>query len=203
MEYKISIDIGTVRIKVLAIQYEKNEIFDIEEFAFNYPNSIVENIASINNSNELFFTENLETIENQLIKISDKFPIDAKYYLSISSLPGDIYFKKVYAENKKRLKIAIKILQKQISQIDKKQDYFIIEHNKISKNGDVLLFSYSETYINSIIKIFKNNQMILEKIEFDVKLISYVGDDTWVEPIIHEIKKCLESDEIPMSGQGC
>lgn len=42
-----------------------------------------------------------------------------------------------------------------------------------------------------------------KKIEFDVKLISYVGDDTWVEPIIHEIKKCLESDEIPMSGQGC
>ena len=168
MEYKISIDIGIIRIKVLAIEYENNEIFNLEEFAFSYPNSIVENIASIGESFDTFFLDNIETIENQLIKISDKFPIDAKYYLSIASFPGDIYFKRMYAKNKKRLKIATNIFQKQISKIDMKQDYSVIEHNKISKYAYVLFYSYSEKWLNSIIRIFKNNQMLLQKIEFDI-----------------------------------
>lgn len=42
-----------------------------------------------------------------------------------------------------------------------------------------------------------------KKIEFDINLISHIGDDAWVEPIIFEIKKCLESNEMPESGQGC
>ena len=41
------------------------------------------------------------------------------------------------------------------------------------------------------------------KIEFDIKLIPYVGDDSWVEPTISAIKKCLESEEIPKSGAKC
>jgi CRISPR/Cas system-associated exonuclease Cas4 (RecB family) len=42
-----------------------------------------------------------------------------------------------------------------------------------------------------------------KKIEFDIKLISYVGSDAWVEPIIYKIKECLESDIIPESGAEC
>ncbi|MCK4354797.1 PD-(D/E)XK nuclease family protein [Candidatus Parcubacteria bacterium] len=42
-----------------------------------------------------------------------------------------------------------------------------------------------------------------KKIEFDVALIPYTGNDSWVEPTINEIKECLESDEIPKSGEGC
>ncbi|MEA1926243.1 MAG: PD-(D/E)XK nuclease family protein [Patescibacteria group bacterium] len=42
-----------------------------------------------------------------------------------------------------------------------------------------------------------------KKIEFDVVLIPYTGSDSWVEPTIHKIKECLESDEIPESGKGC
>jgi len=50
----------------------------------------------------------------------------------------------------------------------------------------------------------KRGQKAFDKvIEFDVKLIPYVGDDSWVEPTIHEIKKCLDSDEIPKSGKEC
>jgi len=41
------------------------------------------------------------------------------------------------------------------------------------------------------------------KLEFDVTLIPYVGDDSWVEPALFDIKKCLESDTIPESGEGC
>jgi len=42
-----------------------------------------------------------------------------------------------------------------------------------------------------------------KKIEFDTIPISYIGDDSWVEPIIHEIKECLESDKMPEPNNGC
>lgn len=42
-----------------------------------------------------------------------------------------------------------------------------------------------------------------KKIEFDVHLIPYTGDDSWVEDVIYDIKKCLDSDTIPAAGTGC
>jgi len=41
------------------------------------------------------------------------------------------------------------------------------------------------------------------KIDFAVNLIAYEGDDSWVEGIIGEIKKCLDSEQIPESGENC
>jgi hypothetical protein len=40
------------------------------------------------------------------------------------------------------------------------------------------------------------------KLEFDVELIPYIGDDSWIEPTIYKMKKTLMSDEIPPSGSG-
>jgi len=42
-----------------------------------------------------------------------------------------------------------------------------------------------------------------KKIEFDVVLIPHVGNDSWVEPTIYEIKKCLESKDIPKQDIEC
>ncbi|OGZ17532.1 MAG: hypothetical protein A2V72_02475 [Candidatus Nealsonbacteria bacterium RBG_13_37_56] len=41
------------------------------------------------------------------------------------------------------------------------------------------------------------------KLEFETSIISYEGDDSWVESAIFDIKKCLDSDEIPGSGEKC
>lgn len=41
------------------------------------------------------------------------------------------------------------------------------------------------------------------KLEFDVTLISYKGDDSWIEKTISEIYKCLNNDEVPVMGLGC
>ena len=41
------------------------------------------------------------------------------------------------------------------------------------------------------------------KLEFDVKLIPYKGDDSWIEETLKNIKKCLVSDLIPDSSQDC
>ena len=41
------------------------------------------------------------------------------------------------------------------------------------------------------------------KLEFDIKIIPYVGDDSWVEKAIHEAIECLKSDKLPESGEDC
>lgn len=41
------------------------------------------------------------------------------------------------------------------------------------------------------------------KLEFNVKVIPYNGDDSWVEPTIIEAKKCLMSDKIPPAKKDC
>lgn len=41
------------------------------------------------------------------------------------------------------------------------------------------------------------------KLEFDVKVIPYVGNDEWVEPTIVAAHACLQSDSIPVAGENC
>jgi len=41
------------------------------------------------------------------------------------------------------------------------------------------------------------------KLEFDVKVIPYKGDDSWIEKILLGIKKCLMGDGIPASSSEC
>ncbi|MCR4260858.1 MAG: PD-(D/E)XK nuclease family protein [Candidatus Colwellbacteria bacterium] len=41
------------------------------------------------------------------------------------------------------------------------------------------------------------------KLEFDVKLIAYKGNGSWIEDTLIKIKETLESDEIPQSGNDC
>ena len=41
------------------------------------------------------------------------------------------------------------------------------------------------------------------KLEFDIKLLPYVGDDSWVEGVIFDAIECLKSDTLPDSGSDC
>lgn len=41
------------------------------------------------------------------------------------------------------------------------------------------------------------------RLEFDVKLISYLGDDRWVEPAIVAAHRCLNAKRLPKAGPGC
>ena len=41
------------------------------------------------------------------------------------------------------------------------------------------------------------------RLEFDVTLLPYEGDDGWVAPILREMKTCLDADEPPVSGSEC
>lgn len=41
------------------------------------------------------------------------------------------------------------------------------------------------------------------KLEFDITLIAYKGNDNWVEKAIKDAHKCLQTDEIPVAGEDC
>jgi len=47
------------------------------------------------------------------------------------------------------------------------------------------------------------NRMFNARLEFDVTLIPYEGDDSWIEKTIFDIKKCLALDEVPGPGKDC
>ena len=49
----------------------------------------------------------------------------------------------------------------------------------------------------------KDREAFDGKLEFDVKIIPYKGDDKWVEPTILQIKKLLEEDKIPRFTNTC
>lgn len=42
-----------------------------------------------------------------------------------------------------------------------------------------------------------------KRIEFDVKLIRYDGDDSWVEGTLGAIRECLEGGDIPEASEDC
>jgi RecB family exonuclease len=41
------------------------------------------------------------------------------------------------------------------------------------------------------------------KLEFDIDILDYTGDDRWVEDTIFLIKETLDKDELPASGEEC
>lgn len=41
------------------------------------------------------------------------------------------------------------------------------------------------------------------KLEFDIKLLAYNGDDSWVEQTVLDAIECLKSDQMPLSGEDC
>lgn len=41
------------------------------------------------------------------------------------------------------------------------------------------------------------------KLEFDITILPYEGDDSWIPGALKELKACLASDTIPASGEKC
>lgn len=67
------------------------------------------------------------------------------------------------------------------------------------KNG----FTVSDTGYFVYANASKDRAAFDAKLEFDVTLVPHVGDDSWVEQTILDIKACLESDSLPPSSADC
>ena len=41
------------------------------------------------------------------------------------------------------------------------------------------------------------------KVEFDITLLPYEGDDAWIEKTIHNLKECLQAAAAPETSDDC
>lgn len=64
-------------------------------------------------------------------------------------------------------------------------------------------FEVSPTGYFFYVNAQKRGRTFNGKLEFEATIIPYGGNISWVEPAILDIKKCLDSDEIPLSNTAC
>ena len=64
-------------------------------------------------------------------------------------------------------------------------------------------FKVSDTGYFVYVNAYKDRKAFDAKLEFDVRIIAYKGDDSWVGEILVKAKKCLLSEKIPEAGELC
>ncbi len=114
-----------------------------------------------------------------------------------------------------------------IWQDNKTQDLHIVDYKSTSTNGEVSLDGeYKEGYKRQMAIyqwIFRKlgfkvsnvgyfvyangikhqGKIFNDRLEFKTTILPYQADDSWVEPAILEIKKCLDSNKIPEASSNC
>ena len=69
----------------------------------------------------------------------------------------------------------------------------------LKKNGLNVANQGWFVYCNGI----KDKSAFNERLDFTVSMLPYVGNDSWVEPTLVEIKKCLDSGLMPLATEDC
>jgi len=105
-------------------------------------------------------------------------------------------------------------------------ELIIVDYKATSKNGEVNLDAEWQIGYKRQMEIyqwlFKKNEFKVSntgyfvycngdtskekfdaKLEFDIKIIPYTGDGSWIDEKIKEIKKCLDADIIPEMAPNC
>jgi CRISPR/Cas system-associated exonuclease Cas4 (RecB family) len=111
--------------------------------------------------------------------------------------------------------------------INKKEEYIVVDYKATSKDGEIIVLDkdWQDSYKRQM-EIYqwllKNNGLSVSdtgyfvycngktdveafdgKIEFDVTLIPYKGNNDWVEKTIYKIKEVLDSNIVPESSSDC
>lgn len=110
--------------------------------------------------------------------------------------------------------------------VNPKGEYIIVDYKATAKDGEVNLDAEWQDSYKRQMEFYqwlfrKNNFKVSDtgffvycngltdkeafdgKLEFDIKIIPYKGSDTWVEDKIKEIKKILDSNEVPKASPTC
>ncbi len=66
-----------------------------------------------------------------------------------------------------------------------------------------LRFDISPTGYFIFANATKNRPGFHGKLEFENSILPYDGDTAWIEPVIFQIKECLEADELPEAAKTC
>ena len=106
-------------------------------------------------------------------------------------------------------------------------EYIVVDYKSTSKNEEIIALDkdWQDAYkrqmeiyqwllrhnvdkvSNTGYFVYCNGRTDLDKfdakLEFDLTVIPYEGDDSWVEGTIRDIHKCFNSDIIPEADEGC
>jgi CRISPR/Cas system-associated exonuclease Cas4 (RecB family) len=69
----------------------------------------------------------------------------------------------------------------------------------LAQNG----FEVSETGYFVFANASKSRPQFDGKLEFEMSIISYTGTTNWIEPVVLDIKSCLDSPELPKNSPDC
>lgn len=110
--------------------------------------------------------------------------------------------------------------------INSKDEYIVVDYKATSKDGKVDIDGYWQQAYKRQLEIYQwimrqmgfnvsstgyfvycNGRTDLArfdaKLEFDIDLIEYIGDDSWIEAKLIEAKECLLQDKIPEPSDNC
>ncbi len=110
--------------------------------------------------------------------------------------------------------------------VNPKGEFIIVDYKSTSKNKEITIDEDWQISYKRQMEVYqwlfrKNNYKVSStgyfvycngktdrvafdgKLEFEIKLIPYDGDDSWVEKAIKDLHQCLMSDVLPNSGDDC
>ncbi len=110
--------------------------------------------------------------------------------------------------------------------VNPQEELIVVDYKATSKNGEVSIDAdwqivykrqmeiYQWLLRKNGFKVSKTGYFVYcngrtdrrafdKKIEFDIKIIPYKGDDSWIEKALLDIKECLISNQIPNPEQDC
>ncbi|MFA5392502.1 MAG: PD-(D/E)XK nuclease family protein [Candidatus Paceibacterota bacterium] len=110
--------------------------------------------------------------------------------------------------------------------VNPKGELIIVDYKATSKNGEVNLDADWQISYKRQMEIYqwlfrKNDYKVSStgyfvycngktdtkafdgKLEFDVTIVPYIGNDSWIEKTILDVYKCLNSDKIPKANPDC
>lgn len=110
--------------------------------------------------------------------------------------------------------------------INKKKELIVVDYKATAKDGEVNIdaewqdgykrqievyqwllrqneFKVSSTGYFVYVNGKTDREAFDGKLEFDVKLIAYEGNDNWIDRVILELHDCLMTDEVPEAGGDC
>ncbi len=110
--------------------------------------------------------------------------------------------------------------------INSQEELIIVDYKATAKNGEINIDADWQVAYKRQMEIyqwlFRKNKFLVSKtgyfvycngetdreafdgrLEFDIKIIPYEGDDSWIEKTIIDIHHCLESVKIPLAAEDC
>jgi hypothetical protein len=105
-------------------------------------------------------------------------------------------------------------------------EYIVVDYKSTSKNGEVNIDAEWQISYKRQMEVYQwlfrangfkvsstgyfvycngktDREAFDGKLEFDIKIIPYTGDDGWVEKTVIDAKKCLMGEETPASDPDC